>query len=103
MKLACLSPTLRRPKALIENTIQCFLNQQLRPGDSALLYLFDDGGDLPNTVFERGRKKVLVESTSKRCDSLPAKYHMMMDRLGNDAYGFVVWDDDDVYLSLIHI
>lgn len=91
MRMLCLMPTYGRRAALLENSIQLFLNQN-HP-DKTLL-IFDDLGTLSTT--EGDFPNVMVMSTIKRCNSVGAKYNLMMNYSGGyDAV--VVWDDDDIY------
>lgn len=94
MNLLCLCPTYGRPKALLENTIACFLNQTHK---DAFLLIYDDLG---NVEPQRGERWLLA-STNQRCAHLPEKYHKMIgfsEDLGMFPDGYVIWDDDDVYL-----
>lgn len=84
-------PTFGRRAALLENSIQLFLNQEYL---YKTLLIFDDLGTL-GTV-ERDIPNVLVMSTNKRSHSIGAKYNLMLN-YAQDYDGVVVWDDDDVY------
>jgi hypothetical protein len=91
MKVLCLMPTYGRRKALLENSIQLFLNQDY-PDKTLLIY--DDLGTLAMT--EGDIPNVMVMSTIKRANSVGAKYNTMMNySSGYDA--IIVWDDDDTY------
>ena len=86
-------PTYGRRASLLENSIQLFLNQTHQ--DKTLL-LFDDLGTLADT--QASIPSTMLISTNKRCNSVGAKYNIMMEF----AYGLydavVVIDDDDLYL-----
>ena len=91
MKMLCLMPTYGRRKALLENSIQLFLNQEYL---YKTLLIFDDLGTL-GTV-DRTLNNVIIMSTNKRSHSVGAKYNLMLNYAqGYD--GVVVWDDDDIY------
>lgn len=91
MKILCLCPTFGRKAAMLENTIQLFLNQTYKNAD---LFLYDDLGTLGETVCDAPR--VLLLSTNKRANSVGAKYNTMMQFAYGKYDGVVVWDDDDL-------
>ena len=93
MKVLCLCPTYGRRASLLENSIQLFLNQTYQ--DKTLL-LFDDLGTLADT--QASIPSTMLISTNKRCNSVGAKYNIMMEFAYNLYDAVVVWDDDDIML-----
>ena len=98
MKIYCLCPTYGRPRALIENTLACFLAQDYT--DSELI-IFDDGQTLEP---QRGKRWRIV-TDDERLPSLPAKYNWILGliiaenrTIEPEKSAVCVWDDDDVYL-----
>jgi hypothetical protein len=99
MRLACLCPTYGRP-SLVRNALALFLDQQLRPGDSAELLIYDDAGQIATQGNCQDRHCWHVLSSKER-EPLQAKYGTMLTYLASggpviDAW--TVWDDDDIYL-----
>ena len=98
MHLVCLTPTYGRP-SLVRNALALFLRQQLRPGDTAHLFVYADDGLIPSQV---GGEPPLTWEVWGTNDWVPLteKYAPMLLRAAHtgpvDAW--VVWDDDDVYL-----
>ena len=92
MKILCLMPTYGRRAALLENSIQLFLNQDYPDAD---LLIYDDLGTLAET--SGNIDKTMVLSTKVRANSLGGKYNTMMEFAINRYDAVVVWDDDDTY------
>lgn len=104
MNLCCLMPTYGRTRELVENAIACFEAQTY---DDRSLLIVDDEGYFREQHGERWS----LFSTPNRFPDLGTKYNEMVrvakDLAGQRAAvtgdprridGFVVWDDDDVYL-----
>lgn len=89
--LVALCPTYRRPRCL-ENVLACWLAQDY-PADRRELIILDDAGQWPTQSGPGWRLIGIPE----RFDSLPAKYNTLAS-LAPDADGYIVWEDDDVYL-----
>lgn len=93
MKLVCLCPTYGRPRALLENSIACFLHQNY-PANKRRLIILDDLGNIAEQKGDGWK----VYSTQVRFPSLPHKYARLLELCGDDWDAVVVWDDDDIYL-----
>jgi glycosyltransferase involved in cell wall biosynthesis len=97
VNILCCCPTYRRPSSLLENSIQCFLNQVPVDGVKYHLIMLDDGG----THEEQHGEGWHLFSEKERFPTLASKYPGILahaEDLGIDWDIFVVWDDDDVYL-----
>ncbi len=95
MNLCCLMPTYGRTRELVENAIACFEAQTY--DDRSLLIVDDEG-----YFNEQDGERWSLFSTTIRFPNLGAKYNQLV-KLANNLCparpdGFVVWDDDDVYL-----
>lgn len=95
MRILCLMPTYGRRKSLLEESIQCFVDQD-HPDKTLLIY--DDLGTLRDTICDV--PGVTIMSTTHRASSVGQKYNTMIDyanmnRIRYDAVA--VWDDDDIY------
>lgn len=90
MKLACLVPTYGRPR-LVQNVLACFLTQSIV--EDCHLYILDDAGQ----INEQQGPNYTVFSTDLRFPNLPAKYDWLVAHTQEEE-GFVVMDDDDIYL-----
>ena len=78
---------------MLANAIACF-EAQTYPLERRRLIVLDDSGELP---AQQGPSWEIV-STAKRFESLPAKYNAMA-AWDSNASIYVVWEDDDIYLS----
>ena len=100
MQFLCLCPTYGRP-SLVANSLALFLGQQLPASDTAHLLIFDDAGQITRQAGVRGSLSWSVIS-ARSWLPLQRKYDVMVgyhnNLVGNPSVGFVVWDDDDVYL-----
>ena len=94
LNIVCLCPTYGRP-SVVANAAACFTAQDY-PAENRRLLIFDDAGQLAKSEGEHDG--VIVMSSKRRRNSLPAKYDEMLRVVGDWADVFVVWDDDDVYL-----
>jgi hypothetical protein len=92
VKISCLTPTFGRPK-LVQNAIACFLSQDY-PAHLRRLLILDDAGQ----IEEQNADGWFVWSTTKRFDTLMAKYSKLEALDGGWADAFAIWDDDDIYL-----
>ena len=93
MRLAALCPTYGRPR-LIRNVLAMW-NQQTLPWQDRMLIILDDGAQLPRGFGHDW----CIYTTPTRYPSMSSKYARLLeiaDDWGVD--GYVVWDDDDVYL-----
>lgn len=106
MKIACLTPTYKRPECL-PNAAACFVNQDIHLRNcnevEARMFVLDDANQYATGVVHRpcynGSAFIDVLSHNSRHPSLPDKFQALVDlanEWGADAY--VVWEDDDVFL-----
>lgn len=92
MKISCLMPTYGRP-TLVANAIACFLAQDY-PADKRRLLILDDAGQ----IAPQSGDGWSVWSTTRRAETLTAKYRLLDLLDASWADVFAIWDDDDIYL-----
>jgi len=91
--ITCLCPTFRRPTRLLNNAVACFLAQTY-PENRRRLLILDDSGEIDE---KSGGENWSVVSVKDRYESLPEKYHALVELAGEvDAY--CVWEDDECFL-----
>jgi len=97
----CLCPTYGRP-AMPANALQLFIDQDLRLGDTAILEIFDDAGQIANQAGQLPHNRAYRVISQADWIPLPRKYNALLELLGGiddrPETVYVVWDDDDVYL-----
>lgn len=97
MRMICLCPTYGRPRQLLENTLACFATQDYKGPHE--LWLLDDGNTVASQPGGRLGASWSVVNRHPRHRSLPDKYNDLLRRVGiHEDVGYVVWDDDDLYL-----
>ena len=91
-RLLCLCPTYGRRPELLENCLACFEAQDY---GNAALFVYDDLGN----IRPQSGHGWMVESTTARCPSLPAKYDTMLAlcRKTHNFAAVVVFEDDDLF------
>lgn len=94
--VCCLCPTYNHAQ-LLENAIKLFELQDY-PADRRVMLILDDAGQFsPN---EQSGPGWYLRSVRKRSQSLPHKYHALLDwSLDFQPDVYVLIDDDDVYLK----
>lgn len=90
MKFLCLCPVYGTPPHLIEESIQCFLDQK-HPDKKLILY--DDYGILPNIEHP----DIYTIITTIREKNLSHKYNVMCHAI-QEYDAVAIWDVDDLYL-----
>ncbi len=103
MRMICLCPTYGRPRQVLENSLACFLSQDY--SGPSMLWILDDGNTVVAQHGKQGQAEWAVVQGGWRRDSLPRKYNEMVTwsflgkpTWGQKDVGYVVWDDDDLYL-----
>ncbi|MEM6258484.1 MAG: glycosyltransferase [Planctomycetota bacterium] len=91
-KLACLCCTYQRPQVL-ENAIESFLRQDYPKGRCEMIVL-DDAGQYHPASYENWH----IISMKRRFRTLGEKRNACAALSSPDVEGYVVWDDDDIYL-----
>ena len=101
MHYICLCPTYGRP-SMPANALQLFLGQDLRLGDTAVLEIFDDAGQIAAQQGKLFHNRAYRVISQEEWIPLPHKYNAHLQRLGgileDPETVYVCWDDDDVYL-----
>lgn len=102
MHLSCLCPTYGRP-SLVATAAKLFLNQRLRPVDTADLIVLDDADQIaPQAITSRDGTRTVYVSNLPRWTRLQLKYPAMQEIADELHYPrpdvYVIWDDDDLYL-----
>lgn len=90
--IACLCPTFRRPSSLVANAVACFLNQTY-PAERRKLVVLDDSDELESVSGENWS----IFSVKERYESLPDKYHALVEMAG-EADAYCIWEDDECFL-----
>lgn len=90
--ISCAMPTYGRPRHVLENSIQCFLDQDY-PGIKELVILNDC--DEQEFIFDHPEVKIFNVKT--RIKPIGAKFNSTIDLCTYDI--IAMWEDDDVFLK----
>lgn len=90
--ISCFCSTYGRPKSLIENSIQCFLEQDYT-GPKELVIL----NDLASQKLIYNHPEVRIINLPERIKPLSRKFNMNVELCKYDI--IAVWEDDDVFLK----
>ena len=90
--ISCYCSTYGRPKKLLENSVQCFLEQDYQ-GPKELLILNDF--DQQDIIYDHPEVKII--NTKERITPLGKKFNHNIDLCKYDI--LATWEDDDVFLK----
>jgi hypothetical protein len=102
MHLSCLCPTYGRP-SLVATAAKLFLNQRLRPCDTADLIVLDDANQIaPQKITSHDSTRTVWIFNLPHWHRLQLKYPILQEIADKlhwpDPDVYVIWDDDDLYL-----
>ena len=94
-KLACICCTYGRPQ-LLAQAVESYLRQDY-PSERSELIVLDDAGQYVDQKHDSPKRWQIV-STTQRFRTLGEKRNASAALVSDDVDGYVVWDDDDIYL-----
>jgi glycosyltransferase involved in cell wall biosynthesis len=89
--ISCCMPTYGRSVELLNEAVQCFLDQDYKGDKELVIY-----NDYKNVQFAFDHPEVRIVNSSEREPTLGAKYNATVALARHDY--ICLWDDDDIYL-----